>query len=205
MSRQKFLRFATLSLILIGASSARAALSPVAIAIVAPVPPIEFPTEDVTITGVRVSALWGSHRSIYGIDLGVIGNITKQDFAGIGVSGIFNYTDGQTTIVGLQAAGITNMNVKEARIFGVQVAGVVNSNTAGSLIIGLQLAAIANLSPHATIGGAQIGLYNTAREVYGFQIGVVNVAEVLHGIQIGVLNIHKQGLFSVCPIINIGF
>jgi hypothetical protein len=33
----------------------------------------------------------------------------------------------------------------------------------------------------------------------------VNIADSLHGIQIGLINFHRQGLFSVAPILNVGF
>lgn len=179
-----------------------AAVSPLSLAILAPV---QFPTSEFTVTGARISALWGRHRDIYGLDFGVLGNITDQRFVGIGASGLFNLTRGDTTILGLQLAGGANVNIQKTNVYGLQAALGVNVNQAESAINGVQLAALANLSEFTAIRGAQIALYNRARAVYGFQIGLVNVATSLHGIQIGLLNFHQQGTVSVSPIINIGF
>src|SRR5262249_10808246 len=90
---------------LIGAK-ANAAISPVSIGLL---PPLQFPPSDFNITGARVSLLWGEHRSVSGIDIGVLGNISEVSFNGIGIAGIFNMTHGETTIVGLQLAGFANI------------------------------------------------------------------------------------------------
>jgi hypothetical protein len=183
-------------------SVANAALSPVSVAIF---PGLQFPPEDFSVTGARISAFWGEHRGVYGVDLGVLGNITEQNFVGIGISGIFNYTQGDTTVIGLQAAGMTNVNTNKTHVYGIQAAAGINSNTADSAIVGLEVAAIANLSPHSDIVGLQVGLYNQALNVYGFQVGVVNKTDSLHGLQIGLINFNNKGLFSVSPILNFGF
>jgi hypothetical protein len=194
--------FAILSITIFGESKAHAIVSPLSISIV---PPIQFPSQEFTVTGVRVSALWGKHRDIYGIDLGVLGNMTEGVFVGAGISGIFNLTEGKTTILGLQLAGLANINSKEAKIFGLQLALGLNENDAASTLVGLQIAALANLSGFTNIYGAQIGLYNKALEVYGLQVGLVNSTKNLHGIQIGLLNFNDGGLFKVSPILNVGF
>ena len=61
---------------------ASSAISPIAIGLV---PPIQFPSDEFTITGLRASVLWGHHRDMYGLDFGVLGNITDQTYTGIGV------------------------------------------------------------------------------------------------------------------------
>ena len=201
---RKYLRalFKSSFILVASSASAMAAVSPLSVAIV---PPLQFPSQDFTVVGARVSAIWGRHHNVYGFDLGVIGNVTEGSFGGIGVSGIFNLTEGTTTILGLQLAGAANVNVSKARIFGLQVTAGVNSNQAESTLVGIGLAVLSNNSPFMTVYGAQVGLYNKAREVYGFQIGLVNVTESLHGIQIGLLNYNTRGLFAVAPILNIGF
>jgi len=179
----------------------QAAVTPLSVGIA---PPVQFPPSDFTITGLRFSGLWGRHRDLYGLDLGGLGNITEQRFVGLGVSGLFNYTQGTTTILGLQLAGLTNINTNKTDVYGLQLALGLNSNTAASSLAGIQLAAV-NLSPFMDIYGLQAGIYNSAKDVYGFQIGLVNVADSLHGIQIGLINFHKKGLIGVSPIINVGF
>lgn len=176
-------------------------MTPLAVAIV---PPVQFPGDDFDITGLRLSLGYGRHRDVYGVDLGVIGNITTQDFVGIGISGLFNYTEGMVTAVGLQAAGITNINNQKTNVYGAQLALGANVNYAESSVTGLQFALV-NWSPHTTIYGLQTGLYNKAQAVYGFQIGLVNQCESLHGLQIGLINFHAKGMFSVSPILNFGF
>lgn len=182
-------------------TSSEAAVSPLSMGLF---PPAQFPAADYTITGARLSVLWGHHRDIYGLDVGGIGNITDQTFTGIGISGLFNVTRGTTTILGLQAAGILNANTNKTNIVGVQLALGVNYHEAASSVAGLQIA-LTNLAKHTNIYGAQVGLYNHAQDVYGVQIGVVNVASSLHGIQIGLLNFNQKGLFYVSPILNVGF
>jgi hypothetical protein len=174
--------------------------SPLGIAIV---PPLQFPHSTFSVSGARVSVLWGAHSNVYGIDVGVLGNITDNKFVGIAVSGVANVTKADATIIGLQAAGIANMNQK-AHVYGLQVAAVLNYNYAESSLVGFQVA-LGNYSPFMTVTGAQIGIYNQARTVYGFQIGLVNYVENLHGLQIGLVNFNPNGIFAVAPILNVGF
>lgn len=181
---------------------AQAALSPLS---VSAVPPVQFPPGDYSVTGLRASALFGKHRNVYGIDLGLLGNVTEQEFTGLALSGIFNLTKGATRAIGLQAAGITNINTGKAKVYGAQLALGMNVNTAESAVNGLQFALLGNLSEFTTIRGFQVGLYNRAQTVYGFQIGLVNVTQNLKGLQIGLLNFNHTGLFYVSPILNFGF
>lgn len=183
------------------AQPAKAAVSPLSFNIL---PPVQFPPADFSVTGLRISALYGRHRDMYGLDLGLVGNVTEQSFVGLGVSGIFNYTKGQTHAIGLQLAGLANVNTNKTRVYGIQAALGTNYNTAESSVAGLQIA-LANISRHTNIYGAQVGLYNRANKVYGLQVGLVNETQNLHGIQIGLINFHHQGVVSVCPILNIGF
>jgi hypothetical protein len=182
-------------------SYSHAAVSPLAVGIVNP---IQFPPDDFGVTGARFSVLWGQHRDLYGVDFGVLGNITDQTFSGIGLSGLFNITHGTTTAIFLQGAGLTNINTGKTYIYGVQLALGVNYNSAESAVSGLQLS-LANLSDHTKIYGVQAGIYNKAQDVYGLQIGLVNIAQSLHGIQIGLLNYNATGTFVVAPILNVGF
>jgi hypothetical protein len=182
-------------------NSAQAAISPVSVSIA---PPVQFPPNDFAITGARISALWGKHRNVYGVDIGLLGNITEQSFTGLAASGIFNRTMGTTTITGLQFAGVTNINTGKTTVYGLQAALLANYNSAESSVAGLQFA-LANMSDFTTIYGVQAGIYNKAKSVYGFQIGLVNITDNLHGIQIGLVNFNKAGPFAVSPVLNVGF
>ncbi len=183
-------------------SLAKAAISPLSISLA---PPVQFPPNDFSVTGVRASVLWGKHRSLYGIDLGLLGNITEQNFTGLAVSGIFNNTRGTTLITGLQFAGLANVNTNKTTVIGLQGTLGVNYNSAASSVSGLQLALLANISPFTDIYGVQVGLYNKAKAVYGLQLGLVNITDDLHGIQIGLVNFNKSGPFAISPFLNIGF
>ena len=86
-----------------------------------------------------------------------------------------------------------------------------------------------------TLGGLQIGLYNTANRAdlfvlqaglmnetqsfrglqagiinltgdgEGFQVGVINRAETFHGFQVGLINVIRDAEVPVLPLANIGF
>ncbi len=199
---KKIIKISVLLFLCSTAEIGLAAVTPLSVGIV---PPLQFPPSDFTITGLRASLLWGRHRDMYGLDLGVLGNITDGNFVGLGVSGIFNLTHGSTTAIGAQLAGLTNVNTGKTSVVGVQAALGLNVNTAESTVTGLQLALLSNYSPFTTIYGVQVGIYNTAREVYGLQIGIVNHCTDLHGLQIGLMNFHEKGIIGVSPILNAGF
>lgn len=190
---------AVLSAVLV-APEAHGFYSPVSVSII---PPVQFPPSDFSVTGARVSIIYGRHRDIYGLDIGLLGNITEQEFVGIAVAGGFNMTHGNTTAL-LQIAGLANVNTNRADIYGAQIAALLNRNDGASTMTGVQLALV-NYVPHTVVRGFQIGLYNKSQTVYGFQIGLVNVADDLHGLQIGLANFHNKGLFVVSPILNFGF
>lgn len=197
----KNILFILLAFILLKTSFATAATSPLAVVGIAPV---QFPPDDFNILGARVGVL-GHHRNVYGIDLGLLGNITDQNFVGIAISGLFNVTSGNTVAIGLQFAGVGNINSQKTRVIGFQIAGLTNINHAESSVVGFQLATLANLASHTKIYGVQAGLINKANKVYGLQIGLYNYAESLTGLQIGLINVHRQGFFGISPLINFGF
>src|SRR5688572_15742119 len=78
---------------------ASAAMTPLAVSIA---PPVQFPPSNWDIVGLRLNALWGKHRDVRGIDLGLLANQTTGKFTGIAVAGGANITGGDTTALGLQ-------------------------------------------------------------------------------------------------------
>lgn len=198
----KTLMRSLLAILLLGfVQQARAFNTPLS---VSALPPVQFPSSEYSVTGLRASALWGHHRDVYGLDLGLLGNITDQRFTGLAVSGLFNQTYGDTTILLLQAALGANLNKQKTSVYGVQLA-LLNKNDAESSLVGLGLGLV-NLSPNMRVVGFQAGLYNKARSVYGVQIGIINQTTDLHGLQIGLLNFATaSSLFPVSPILNVGF
>ena len=51
-----------------------------------------LPSAHGALSPVAASLLWGRHRDVYGIDLGLIANQTKKDFVGVGIAGGVNWT-----------------------------------------------------------------------------------------------------------------
>jgi hypothetical protein len=116
-------------------------------------PPLQLPSTDFGVKGIRLS-LVGLNRELRGLDLGLLGNMTNVEFKGVAISGLFNYNRGASTVVGLQVAGVANINSGHSEVYGIQLAGF---NKAG------------------TIYGLQLGLVNIATELHGIQIGLVNI------------------------------
>lgn len=168
------------------------------------VPSFQYPGRDKAVS-TRLSILYGENSSVYGGDLGLLGNITTKDFEGFAISGLFNATAGKATVVGYQLAGVVNWNSGEMRTVGFQVSSLINYNKGQGFVGGAQVAALANVSPKANIIGFQAGLFNRANKVYGFQVGLINVAEALYGLQIGLVNINSNGPLNFFPGLNIGF
>jgi hypothetical protein len=166
-------------------------------------PSLEYPKSERSVA-TRISLIYGRHKDVLGLDLGLVGNTSNRLFMGFAVSGIFNANGGTAVVLGGQIAGITNVNSGNTYVFGLQLAGGVNVNEGQGIVVGAQVAAFANISPQLKILGVQAGIYNRADSVFGFQIGLVNVANSLHGIQVGLLNINRAGPIEYFPVVNMG-
>lgn len=134
-------------------ASALESNSPIAVSIF---PPVQFPNSDFGVHGLRFGIV-GSHRESIGIDLAVLGNVTKQQFGGLAIAGLFNYNSVNATIVGLQAALLANIN-----------------NPSASQLNGIQIGAYNRVGK---VYGIQLGLINFAHELHGIQIGLINFNE----------------------------
>ncbi len=176
-----FLRVVLILVFALCAVPASADFTPISLAFA---PHAQFPREDFTVTGLRLSLLYGQHRRMYGLDLGLVGNVTDSDFVGLAIAGGFNRTTGPAKAIGLQAAGIANVNHGRFSAFGAQAA-LVNYNLVEAFVAGVQVGGLANLANKTTIYGAQLGVYNDGCSIYGFQLGVVNRANSLNGVRIG--------------------
>lgn len=115
-------------------------------------PPLQFPSSDFEVTGLRLSVV-GKNKALSGIDIGLLGNITDQSFKGIAIAGLFNYNKVSADIIGLQLAGVANINGIDSNLYGVQV-GLFNKVN--------------------KVYGLQLGLINVAKELHGVQIGLIN-------------------------------
>lgn len=193
--------FVFLSLII--QSRANAGYSPLGIAIA---PPIQFPDDKSTVGGLRLNLLWGSHKNVYGLDVGIFGNITTEDFAGIAVSGLFNHTKDGTFIL-LHGSTGANITTGNTTVFGIQTATLLDWNTGKANIYGIQ-ASLVNIdtgSGKTKVYGISFGGVNRLEEVVGVQLGIINMVKTLRGVQIGVLNFAGNGFSPVFPIINAAF
>lgn len=197
----RFFKLWMLAGILVLGLEARAASSPMSLAIV---PGIQYPADDYIIRGLRIGVLWGNQTEVYGLDIGGIGNVTQTAFGGSAIAGLFNLNKGSSDVYGVQFAGLGNFNMGSTTVHGVMASLLLNYTASDAAISGIAIAPL-NIAPSGKIYGAQLGIFNKADEVFGLQIGLINVAKTLHGVQIGFLNFHEAGIFQVSPILNIGF
>lgn len=204
-----------ITLCLLSAGAASAKWTPAMISIVTPV---QAPSSEYDVRGLRLSLIYGDCASFTGLDIGIIGHADKS-FTGLGIGGA-NITDerflgGHLGLVNWNNNALTPW---DQRSKGVQF-GVFNYaggfcglqdglvNVSDSSFAGLQ-SAFFNYAKD--LQGAQMGCYfllgvNIASgEMTGCQLGLVNYAErVRDGLQIGLVNIiSENGWMPVLPIVN---
>lgn len=145
-------------------------------------PKFEAPCESWDVVILRLNILVGSHRAVYALDIGGLGNFSDYKMDGIGVAGLFNSvgeSDGAINVAGL-------FNFAAFDFSGCQISGLY-SCTEGSHF------------------GLQIGLANYAGSLTGMQIGVFNSVDRFHGIQLGVFNFNKTTPIRFLPVLNAAF
>ena len=145
-------------------------------------PKFEAPDESWDVILFRLNVLVGSHRAVYALDIGGLGNFADYKMDGIGVAGLFNSvgeSDGAFLVAGL-------FNFVAFDFSGCQISGFYSAT-------------------EGTHCGLQVGAVNYSGKLVGVQIGVVNYAERLEGVQIGLINGSKTAPLSFMPVMNIGF
>lgn len=145
-------------------------------------PKLEVPDESWDVVLLRLNVLVGSHRAVYALDIGGLGNFADYKMDGIGVAGLFNSvgeSDGAFLVAGL-------FNFTAFDFSGCQISGFYSAT-------------------EGTHCGLQIGAANYSGKLVGVQIGVVNYAERLEGVQIGLVNGSNTAPLSFMPVMNIGF
>lgn len=145
-------------------------------------PKFEVPGESWDVVGLRLNILVGSHRGVYALDIGTLGNFADYKMDGIGVAGLFNSvgeSDGAFHVAGI-------FNFAAFDFSGCQISGVYSCT-------------------EGTHCGLQIGLANYAGSLAGAQIGIVNFAERLKGVQIGLANLNRSSPVVFLPIANAAF
>ena len=143
--------------------------------------PVQLPSDDYDVAGLRLSLIYGLCNDFAGIDVGLL-NGTDGKFSGIALGG---------------------MNLTRGRLYGLQVglfnASLSDQTTPGSCSIGVQKGFV-NLSGsfhgwqdgllNASVGsfeGVQTSFFNGVDKMYGAQFGIVNHANELHGVQLGII------------------
>ncbi len=144
-----------------------------------PVKYLELPGPDADVRIMRLNLIAGCHKSMYGLDLAVLGGWTRGDSAGILLSGGYNVCLGEC--YGLQLASV---NFTEGAHCGLQI-GAVN------MTWGLR--------------GMQIGAVNATSDGAGWQIGLYNMAESFSGIQLGLINMNIGSPLMMMPLLNVWF
>lgn len=190
-------------------------------AMISLVTPVQAPSSDYDVKGLRLSLIYGECSTFKGLDIGLIGH-ADGNFTGLGIGGV-NVADER--LIGGHV-GLVNWNANgsqpwDMRSKGAQIGAVNHSgsfcglqdgivNVSGSSFAGVQFA-LGNFAND--LQGLQMGWYfllgvnMVSGEMSGCQIGLVNYAERIRGgVQIGLVNIiAENGWLPVLPIINGSF
>ena len=144
-----------------------------------PVSHMEFPGPDADVRILRLNLTAGRHKSMFGLDVGTVGNWTSGDSGGIAMAACYN--------------------VSRRKCFGMQLSCV---NFTEDAHCGAQTG-ICNLT--WGIRGVQLGLVNVTSDGAGTQIGLYNVAEQFSGVQLGLVNMNMASPMMMMPFLNVWF
>ena len=168
--------------------------SPIGISLVQP---IQFPSAEWDVNGIRLNILSGQHNNTAFIDLGVFANFTDGDMNGVQIAGLWNDVSGFAT--GLQLAAIVNRNASHTS--GVQLA-CFNFNNIDAETHAIQIG-LFNFTGDTE--GLQIGIFNQSESMSGLQIGVFNLTNSMNGLQIGLCNVIRNSTLPVFIGLNMSF
>lgn len=157
--------------------------------------PLQLPSSDWEVDGLRLNLIHGTSFGVYGLDIGLLG-MNNASGAGLAVDALSGWTFGD--YYGLQIASLGNVVMGEAA--GWQIAG--GCNYVNGEFYGVQFAPV-NID--GSFWGLQTGVLNYSKgesfglqlgpinveggEIHGWSVGVFNYAERFDGLQLGVLNI----------------
>ena len=113
------------------------------------VPALSFPDANYEIDGFRFNLFVGEHVDVYGLDIGIVGNIATREFNGLQIAPFFNRI-GESS----GSLQVSLFNRCDGCFSGLQVGGV-------------------NIAEKGA--GAQVGIINVGNGFTGIQIGVVNM------------------------------
>lgn len=208
-------------LLILAALAAGTCLAETTPVMVSLVTPVQAPSADSDVTGLRLDLIYGQAHNVTGLDLGIV-NHTRGDFTGLELGGA-NIIGGR--FIGGQLGLLNTINngaqAWETLSYGAQVGLVNNADS----FCGLQDGFL-NFSNHSFTGlqssllnvandlrGVQCGYYLifgvniVSGDMRGCQIGLVNYAQTMEkGVQIGLVNIiSRNGWMPVFPFVNGSF
>lgn len=140
--------------------------------------PVQVPTHDFDVGGLRIPIIYGQSHDFDGLDVGLVGRATGHGN-------------------GLQTCAV---NIVDGDGMGLQanwLAGYVSGE-----YLGFQAGTV-NYAEKAQ--ALQIGFYNGAGFIKGCQIGAINIAREMIGVQIGVVNVIQNKDVPFIPILNCYF
>lgn len=158
-------------------------------------PVVQIPGETYDIDVLRINLPFGKHRTVSGLDFGLLANMTIGRSSGLSFATI-------GTMAG-RGAGLFQIaavfNAVEVDSSGMQLA---LTNVAGADYAGVQIGLV-NLS--GGFEGLQLGVYNQSETASGLQFGLVNVTGELRGVQFGLLNVASASSVPVLPLLHFGY
>ena len=125
--------------------------------------PLQIFSEKYHIYGLRLTLPYGSNKSLYGLDVGLVNKL--QTLYGLGISALYSKHSGD--MYGVNLAGAFNLST--GNDVGLSIAGFFNET---ERIDGVQMATLHNQAK--TVNGVQISLFNYCRKMNGVQIGLLN-------------------------------
>ena len=139
--------------------------------------PIQLPSSDFDVGGLRLSLLYGRCCNFDGLDIGIVG--VADNHANGWLINVVSVANGDG--LGLNTGAV---NYFSGDFKGLQI-GAANWIDSGDMF--------------------QFGVYNGGYDVQGLQVGVINTANKMQGIQIGLVNIISNSDISFFPVINAFF
>lgn len=198
--------------------------TPVAIGLATPVQ-LPWGLDRWDVYGLDLNVFYSDAPKAYGLDIGGLAAVVRDDMMGMQVSGLFNFN--LKDVYGLRAT--LGLNLSRGNTYGCDLGLIAFRDSVygcdieflGSFqreMYGLQIGGLANVSSVESCGVSIAGITNLARkqrgcqialllnmteELRGCQIGLVNYTELCpNGFQIGLVNIVMQNKCKVLPIIN---
>jgi len=177
------------------------------------------------VMGLDLNLFYSDAPKMYGLDIGGLAAVTRDDMAGLQASGLFNF--GCKDVYGIRAT--LGLNMCAGTVYGADFGLIGFRNTLKGLDIhflgsasrnvsGLAIGGLANVVSGQSYGCTIAGVANVAKVAYGMQLALVyNMTDELHGCQIalvnyadycpngfqvGLVNIIRSNQIKFLPIVN---